>query len=189
MISWTVQKAGKSKGGIEGNHQPASISRKLWMFSCDSTDRSIRRGKQGRNEPRGMIKNVTRKKSLEDFWIFVEFDEKRCPFEWAIKGSTAFSMISYGIYEFTRFTFAEMRFAGELKGLGDVRIRTKIDRNAPTRQEGLLAMFLTRNRCGSDDFGKIGQRFHVNLCCAKHLFVQQASTGSAAVRLVGRVGV
>ena len=107
---------------------------------------------------------------MEDFWIFMEFDEKRCPFEWAIKGSTAFSMISYGIYEFTRFTFAEMRFAGELKGLGDVRIRTKIDRNAPTRQEGLLAMFLTRNRCGSDDSGKIGQRFYANLCCARPLF-------------------
>ena len=168
--SWTVQKAGKSKGGIEGNHQTAPIFGKLWMFSCDSIDRSIRRGKQGRNEPRGMIKSVTRKNSLEDFWIFMEFDEKRCPFEWAIKGSTAFSMISYGIYEFTRFTFAEMRFAGELKGLGDVRIRTKIDRNAPTRQEGLLAMFLTRNRCGSDDFGKYRQRFYANLCCARPLF-------------------
>ena len=159
------------------------------MFSCGSTDRSIRRGKQGRNAHCELIKTVTRKNSLEDFWIFVEFDEKRWPFEWAIKGSTAFSMISYGIYEFTRFTFAEMRFAVELKGLGDVRIRTKIDRNAPTRQEGLLAVFLARNRCGSDDFGKIGQRFHVNLCCARHLFVQQASAGSAAVRLVGRVGV
>ena len=105
-----------------------------------------------------MMKNVTRKNSLEDSWIFVEFDEKRWPFEWAIKGSTAFSMISYGIYEFARFTFAEMRFAGELKGLGDVRIRTKIDRNAPTRQEGLLAVFLTRNRCGSDGrlVGRVG---------------------------------
>ena len=71
----------------------------------------------------------------------MEFDGKGCQFEWAIKGSTAFPMISYGICEFTRFTVAEMRFAGELKGLGDVRIRTKIDRNAPTRQEGLLAMF------------------------------------------------
>ena len=56
VISWTVQKAGKSKGGIEGNHQPAPISRKLSMFSCDSTDRSIRMGKQRRNEPCGMIK-------------------------------------------------------------------------------------------------------------------------------------
>ena len=75
-----------------------------------------------------------------------------------------------GMYKFTRFTFAEMRFAGELKGLGDVRIRTKIDGSAPTRQAGLLAMFLTRNRCGGDDFGKIGQRFHANLCCARPLF-------------------
>ena len=77
VISWTVQKAGKSKGGIEGNHQPAPIFGKLWMFSCDSIDRSIRRGKQGRNEPRGMIKSVTRKNSLEDFCIFVKFDEKK----------------------------------------------------------------------------------------------------------------
>ena len=60
-------------------------------------------------------------------------------------------MISHEIYEFTRFTFAEMRFAGELKGLGDVRIRTKIDRNAPTRQEGLLAMFL--HGIGDTDIG------------------------------------
>ena len=94
-----------------------------------------------------MMKNVTRQKFLEDFWIFMGFDGKRCPFEWAIKGSTAFPMISYGIYEFTRFAFAEMRFAGELKGLGDVRNRSKIDEIAPGRQEGLLAVFLKRNRC------------------------------------------
>ena len=70
VISWTVQKAGKSKGGIEGNHQPAPISRKLWMFSCDSTDRSIRRGNQGRNEPRGMIKKRHSTEFSAGFLVF-----------------------------------------------------------------------------------------------------------------------
>ena len=110
-----------------------------------------------------LLKIVVRLVFWREIKIFMKFDEKSGSFGWAFKGSAAFSVISGEFHEITRPAFAKTRFAGELKGLGDVRIRTKIDRNAPTRQEGLLAVFLTRNRCGSDDFGKIGQRFHVNL--------------------------
>ena len=76
----------------------------------------------------------------------MKFDGKSGPFGWAFKGSTAFSLISDEICEITRPAPAKTRFAGELKGLGDVRIRPKIGEIAPSRQEGLLAVFLRRNR-------------------------------------------
>ena len=76
----------------------------------------------------------------------MKFVRKSGPFGWAFKGSTAFSVISDEIHEITRPAFSKTRFAGELKGLGGVRIRSKIDGIAPSRQEGLLAVFLRRNR-------------------------------------------
>ena len=76
----------------------------------------------------------------------MKFDGKSCPFGWAFKGSTAFSVISDEIHEITRPAFSKTRFAGELKGLGDVRNRSKLNEIATSRQEGLLAVFLRRNR-------------------------------------------
>ena len=146
MISWTAQKAGEFKGGMQGNFRSAPSFRKKCMVSCESTDRSIRRAKQRRNEPCGIVKN----RCSTCFWrkikIFMKFDEKSSSFGWAFKGSAAFSVISCEIHEITRPAFAKTRLAGKLKGLGDVRNRWKIDEIAPSRQEGLLAVFLRRNR-------------------------------------------
>ena len=89
------------------------------------------------------------------FWreikIFMNFDGKSSSFGWVFKGSAAFSVISCEIHETTRPAFAKTHLAGKLKGLGDVRNRWKIDEIAPSRQEGLLAVFLRRNRRWSGD--------------------------------------
>ena len=61
--------------------------------------------------------------SEENFGFFMEFDRKKCSFEWAFKGSTAFSVISCEIREIARPAFAKTHLAGKLKGLGDVRNR------------------------------------------------------------------
>ena len=76
----------------------------------------------------------------------MKFVRKSGPFGWAFKGSAAFSVIPDQIHESTRPAFAKTHLAGKLKGLGDVRNRWEIDEIAPSRQEGLLAVFLRRNR-------------------------------------------
>ena len=93
-----------------------------------------------------LLKIVVRLVFWREIKIFMKFDEKSSSFGWAFKGSAAFSEISCGIHEITRPAFAKTRFAGELKGLGDVRNQWEIDEIAPSRQEGLLAVFLRRNR-------------------------------------------
>ena len=151
MISWTAQKAGEFKGGMQGNFWSAPGFRKKYMISCESTDRSIRRAKQRRNEPCGIVKIVVRLVFQREIKIFMKIDEKSSSFGWAFKGSAAFSVISCEIHEITRPAFAKTHLAGELKGLGDVRNRWKIDEIAPSRREELLAVFLRRNRRRSDD--------------------------------------
>ena len=96
---------------------------KKYMISCKSTDRSIRRAKQRRNEPCGIVKNRCSTCFWREIKIFMNFDGKSSSFGWAFKGSAAFSVIPDQIHEITRPAFAKTRFAGELKGLGDVRIR------------------------------------------------------------------
>ena len=93
-----------------------------------------------------LLKIVVRLVFWREIKIFMKIDEKSSSFGWAFKGSAAFSVISCELHGFTRPAFAKTRFAGELKGLGDVRNRWKIDEIAPSRQEGLLAVFLRRNR-------------------------------------------
>ena len=152
VISWTAQKAGEFKGGMQGNFRSVASFRKKCMVSCESTDRSIRRAKQRRNELCGIVKSRystcfwERNQDVHDF----EWKESGS-FGWAFKGSAAFSVISCEIHEITRPAFAKTRLAGKLKGLGDVRNRWEIDEIAPSRQEGLLAVFLRRNRRWSDD--------------------------------------
>ena len=145
MISWTAQKAGKFKGGMQRNFWSAPSFRKKCMISCESTDRSIRRAKQRRNEMCGLLKIVVRLVFWREIKIFMKFDEKSSSFGWAFKGSAAFSVISCEIHEITRPAFAKTHLAGKLKGLGDVRNRWKIDEIAPSRQEGLLAVFSSTN--------------------------------------------
>ena len=93
-----------------------------------------------------LLKIVVRHVFWREIKIFKKFDGKSASFGWAFKGSAAFSVISCEIREIARPAFAKTRLAGELKGLGDVRNRWKIDEIAPSRQEGLLAVFLRRNR-------------------------------------------
>ena len=93
-----------------------------------------------------LLKIVVRLVFWREIKIFMKFDGKSGPFGWAFKGSAAFTVISCEIHEITRPAFAKTHLAGKLKGLGDVRNRWEIDEIAPSRQEGLLAVFLRRNR-------------------------------------------
>ena len=93
-----------------------------------------------------LLKIVVRHVFWREIKIFMKFDEKSSSFGWAFKGFAAFSVISCEFHEITRPAFAKTRFAGELKGLGDVRNRSQIDEIVPGRQEGLLAVFLRRKR-------------------------------------------
>ena len=93
-----------------------------------------------------LLKIVVRLVFWREIKIFMKFDGKSGPFGWEFKGSAAFSVISCEIHEITRPAFAKTRLAGKLKGLGDVRNQWKIDGITPSRQEGLLAVFLRRNR-------------------------------------------
>ena len=100
-----------------------------------------------RNISKKLLKTFKKKEILKlGFHAITKFDEKSSSFGWAFKGSAAFSVISCEIHEITRPAFAKTHLAGEFKGLGDVRNRWKIDEIAPSRQEGLLAVFLRRNR-------------------------------------------
>ena len=76
MISWTAQKAGEFKGGMQGNFRSAPSFRKKCMVSCESTDRSIRRAKQRRNEPCGIVKNRCSTCFWREIKIFMKFDGK-----------------------------------------------------------------------------------------------------------------
>ena len=136
MISWTAQKAGEFKGGMQGNFWSAPSSRKnVWIHVNPPTAPSAgqNKGEMSRAE---LLKIVVRLVFGRGIKIFMGFYEKSSSFGWAFKGSAAFSVVSCEIHEITRLAFAKTRFAGELKGLGDVRNRSEINESCRAARKG-----------------------------------------------------